>query len=142
MTCGWTGVCHPDFRKVPSSSYQNLHSAHFWLFFASFWITHPCLWKICRQKGPLFREFLPRNPSIWAAHTRTLNMLCTPPPRDLPAKRLIQYWFSPSEQVRKNHALPQDFAAMRKKDTFLFQEVHRRRNRGRALGTSTPKILQ
>ena len=24
MTYGWTGVCHPVFRKVPSSNYRNL----------------------------------------------------------------------------------------------------------------------
>ena len=28
---------------------------------------------------PLFREFNSQNPPIWAAHTRTNNMLCTPP---------------------------------------------------------------
>ena len=26
MTCGWTGVCRPVFRKVPSSNYRNLRS--------------------------------------------------------------------------------------------------------------------
>ena len=26
MTCGWTGVCRPVFRKVPSSNYRNLLS--------------------------------------------------------------------------------------------------------------------
>ena len=26
MTCGWTGVCRPVFRKVPSSDYRNLLS--------------------------------------------------------------------------------------------------------------------
>ena len=31
------------------------------------------------KKGPLSREFRSKNPPIWAAHTRALNMLCTPP---------------------------------------------------------------
>ena len=26
MTCGWTGVCRPVFRRVPSSNYRNLRS--------------------------------------------------------------------------------------------------------------------
>ena len=26
MTCGWTGVCRPVFRKVPSSNYRKLPS--------------------------------------------------------------------------------------------------------------------
>ena len=48
------------------------------------------------KKGPLFREFLAQNPPIWAAHTRTLNMLCYPPSGDsgevevFSAKRLEQ----------------------------------------------------
>ena len=32
------------------------------------------------KKGLLFREFWDQKLPIWAAHTRTLNMLCTPPP--------------------------------------------------------------
>ena len=52
----------------------------FLLFFANFWITHPCLWKICRKRDPCLENLGPKNPPIWAAHTRTLNMLCTPPP--------------------------------------------------------------
>ena len=51
----------------------------FWLFSANFWITHPCLWKICQKRDPCLQNFGPKNPPIWAAHTRTLNMLCTPP---------------------------------------------------------------
>ena len=97
MTCGWTGVCRPVFRKVPSSNYRNLRSYPlkevkppilmnfggkppiFLLFFANFWITQPCLRKICRKRDPCLENLGPKNPPIWAAHTRTLNMLCTPP---------------------------------------------------------------
>ena len=91
MTCGCTGVFRPVFRKVPSSNYRKLPSyplsdefwrktTHFLLFFANFLITHPCLWKICRKRDPSLENLGPKNPPIWAAHTRTLNMLCTPPP--------------------------------------------------------------
>ena len=55
-------------------------TTHFVLFFANFWITHPCLWKICRKRDPCLENLGPKNPPIWAAHTRTLNMLCTPLP--------------------------------------------------------------
>ena len=93
MTCGWTGVCRPAFRKAPSSNYRKLPS-------------YPLLWWFLAENHPfvaIFRQFLdnlpffygksaekgtvaclenlgPKNPPIWAAHTRTLNMLCTPPP--------------------------------------------------------------
>ena len=30
------------------------------------------------KRGPLFREFRLKIPPIWAARTRTLNILCTP----------------------------------------------------------------
>ena len=53
-------------------------TTHFLLFFANFWITHPCLWKMCRKRDPCLENLGPKNPPIWAAHT--LNMLCTPPP--------------------------------------------------------------
>ena len=32
------------------------------------------------KRDPCQGIFWPKNPPIWAAHTRTLNMLCTPPP--------------------------------------------------------------
>ena len=91
MTCGWTGVCRPVFRNVPlliTETCGHTHfydefwrkTTHFLLFFANFWMTHPCLRKICRKKDPFLENLGPKNPPIWAAHTRTLNMLCTPPP--------------------------------------------------------------
>ena len=55
-------------------------TTHSLLFFANFWITHPCLRKIYRKRDPCLENLGPKNPPIWAAHTRTLNMLCTPPP--------------------------------------------------------------
>ena len=98
MTCGWTGVCRPAFRKAPSSNYRKLPSyplydefwrktTHFLLFFANFRITYPCLWKICRKRDPCLENLGPKNPPIWAAHTRTLNMLCTPRGFHLPSER-------------------------------------------------------
>ena len=68
-TCGHTHFYDEFWRKT----------THFLLFFANFWITHPCLRKICRKRGPCLENLGPKNPPIWAAHTRTLNMLCTPP---------------------------------------------------------------
>ena len=53
---------------------------YFWLFFANFFITHPCLRKICRKRDPCLENFGPENPTIWVAHTCTLNMLCNPHP--------------------------------------------------------------
>ena len=67
-TCGHTHLDDEFWRKT----------THFLLFFANFWITHPCLWKICRKRDPCLENLGPKNPPIWAAHTRTLNMLCTP----------------------------------------------------------------
>ena len=91
MTCGWTGVCCPVSKRYPlliTESYRHAHfydefwrkTTHFLLFFTNFWITHPCLRKICRKRDPCLENLGPENPPIWAAHTRTLNILCTPPP--------------------------------------------------------------
>ena len=60
-------------------------TTHFLLFFANFLITHPCLWKICRKRDPCLGNLGPKNPPIWAAHTSTLNMLCTPPGPEIPS---------------------------------------------------------
>ena len=91
MTCGWMGVCRQIFRKEPSSNYRQLPSyllydefwqktTHFWKYFANFWKSHSCFKENLPKRGPLFREFRTKNPPIWAAHTRTLNILCYPPP--------------------------------------------------------------
>ena len=91
MTCGWTGSAARFSKRYPlliTESYRHTHfydefwrkTTHFLLFFTNFWITHPCLWKICRKRDPCLENLGPKNPPIWAAHTRTLNMLCTPPP--------------------------------------------------------------
>ena len=78
-TCGHAHFYDEFWRKT----------THFLLFFANFWIIHPRLWKICRKMDPCLENLGPKNPPIWAAHTRTLNqgapalpalnMLCTPP---------------------------------------------------------------
>ena len=47
-------------------------------FFCQFLDNPPLLKENLPKTGPLFREFGAQNPPIWAAHTRTLNMLCTP----------------------------------------------------------------
>ena len=99
ITCGWTGVCRrlsEKYSLLIAVACRHIHfhveslqkTTHFWLFFASLWITHPCLRKICRKRDPCLENFGPRNPPIWAAHTRTLNMLCSPTPEFSLCKRL------------------------------------------------------
>ena len=72
MTCGWTGV-----YRHPLLSTQTCCLA----IFRQFLDKPPIFMENLPKRGPLFREFCPQNPPIWAAHTRTLNMLCTPPSR-------------------------------------------------------------
>ena len=74
MTWGLTGVCRPALRKVLAENNP------FLAIFRQFLDNPPMFMKNLQKNGPLFREFFPKNPPIWAAHTRTLNMLCTPPP--------------------------------------------------------------
>ena len=78
MTCGWTGVCRPVFRKLPSSNYWQLPSYPllWWILAENYPFFAPCLRKICCKRDPRVENFGPRNPPIWAAHTSTLNMLC------------------------------------------------------------------
>ena len=52
MTCGWTGVCRPVFRKIPSSNYRSL-------------LSYPPLWRILAENHPfltIFRQFLENPP--------------------------------------------------------------------------------
>ena len=90
MTCGWTGVWRPVFRKVPLLITDSCRHTHFWdeiwwkathflRVFAKVLKTHPCLKKICRKRIPCLENFGPKNPPIWAAYTLTFNMLCYPP---------------------------------------------------------------
>ena len=72
-TCGHTRFYDEFWQKT----------THFLLFFANFWITHSCLWKICRKRDPCLENLGPNNQPIRVAHTRTFNMLCTPLPRGL-----------------------------------------------------------
>ena len=90
-TCWWTGVCRPVFRKQLSSNYRQLPSYPllWWILaenypflaiFCQFLENPPMFKENLPKRGPLFREFGPKNPPIWVVHTRTLNMLCYPPP--------------------------------------------------------------
>ena len=52
----------------------------FWSFLANFWITHPCLWNICRKRDPFLENFGSKT-HPYGRHIpvpSTLNMLCTP----------------------------------------------------------------
>ena len=78
------GICRPVLRNLPSSNYRHTHfydefwrkTTHSGLFPANFWTMFR---KNLPKRGPLFREFWTKKPSIWAVHTHTLNMLCYPP---------------------------------------------------------------
>ena len=48
MTCGWTGVCRPAFRKVPSSNYRKLPVS-----------VIPTLMMAFGGKSPIFGYFSP-----------------------------------------------------------------------------------
>ena len=95
MTCGWTGVCHPLFRKV---SYKLAiiptfltNFDPFLAIFRQFLDYPPMFMENLPKKGPLSGEFWPKNPSMWVAHTHTLNMLCNPPP---PPSRVLSNSFA------------------------------------------------
>ena len=90
------GVCRLVFRKLlyPLLIAESCRHTHFYdelwqktnsflTIFANFSKTHPCLRKICQKRDPCLENFGPKNPPIWVAHTRTLNMLCYYPPPDL-----------------------------------------------------------
>ena len=91
MTCGWTGSAARFSARYPlliTETCFHTHfydefwwkTAHFWPSFLNIWTIHPCLWKVCQKRDPFLENFGPKNPPIWAAHTRILNMLCYPPP--------------------------------------------------------------
>ena len=92
MTCGWTGVCRPGFRKVPSSNYRNLRSYPllWWIlaenhpFFAILrqFLDNPPLFKEnLPKKGPLFREFGAQKPTLMGGTYPYLQHVMYPPPR-------------------------------------------------------------
>ena len=57
-------------------------------YFRQFLVKPPLFKENLPKKGPLFREFGAQKPPIWVAHTRTLNILCTPPP---PGGRSVKF---------------------------------------------------
>ena len=92
MTCGWTGVCRPVFRKVPSSNYRNLRTypllwwnlAENHPFFAIFrqFLDNPPLFKEnLPKKGPLFREFGAQKPThMGGTYPYPQHVMYPPPP--------------------------------------------------------------
>ena len=99
MTCGWTGSAARFSERYPpliteicghTHFYDEFwqKTTHFLLFFANFWIIHPCLWKICRKMDPPLENLGPKNPPIWAAHTCTHVMYPPPPPGDEASSKL------------------------------------------------------
>ena len=92
MTCGWTGVCRPAFRKAPSSNYWKLLSypllwwilAENHLFFAIFrqFLDNPPLFmENLPKKGPLFREFGAQKPTHMGGTYPYPQHVMYPPPR-------------------------------------------------------------
>ena len=74
MTCGWTGVCRPVSRKLPSSNYRQLPSYPllWWILaenypfltiFCQFLENPPLFKENLPKKGPLFREFWTQKPT-------------------------------------------------------------------------------
>ena len=90
MTCGWMGVCHPVFRKLPSSNYDSCRHTHFYvdclrklpLFdnFLPIWKIHPCLRKICQKRDPCLEIFGPKTHQYGWHIPAPLNISCYPPP--------------------------------------------------------------
>ena len=68
-TCGHTHFYDEIWRKT----------THFLLFFVNFWITHPCLRKICRKRDPCLENLGPKNPPIWR-HIPVPSTCYVPPP--------------------------------------------------------------
>ena len=63
MTSGWTGVCHPVFRKVPTSNYRNLLSYPLAVIpNDGFWrkTAHFCYFSSILDKPSLFMKNLPK----------------------------------------------------------------------------------
>ena len=75
------------------------------LFFTNFWITHPCLWKICRKGDPCLENLGPKDPPIWAAHTRTVNMLCTLPPQGTYSRQCLSQYVEGHSMYRLHVSL-------------------------------------
>ena len=62
-------------------------------YFRQFLDNSPIFMENLPKKVPLFEEFWPKNPPIWAAHTRALNMLYThfmpPPPPGMSSRTIL-----------------------------------------------------
>ena len=72
MTWGWTGVCRPVFRKLPSSNYRRLSSypdfmmnfgGKLPIFDNDLLISGKPTKENLPKKGPLFREFWTQKPT-------------------------------------------------------------------------------
>ena len=97
MTCGWTGICRPVFRKVPSSNYRNLRSYPllWWTlaenhpFFAIFrqFLDNPPFKENLPKKGPLSREFGAQKPTHMGGTCPYPQHVMYPPPRDCVRRR-------------------------------------------------------
>ena len=92
MTCGWTGVCRPVFKKLPSSNYRQLPSYPLlWWLLAE---NYPFLTIFCQsiekppmfkenllKKGPLFREFWTQKPThMGGTYPYPQHVMLPPPP--------------------------------------------------------------
>ena len=75
--------CCWDFTNPPTYNQQGLHTDPIlWLIVSlTYPMSHPPIWEIWWKWHPCCLENLTaKNPPIWEAHTRTNNVLCTPPP--------------------------------------------------------------
>ena len=53
------------------------------LFFANFWITHPCLWKICRKRDPCLENLGTQKPAHMGGTYPYPQHVMYPPPVQL-----------------------------------------------------------
>ena len=66
-------------RPIFGYSFLAIHFGYSFLAIFRQFLDSPSMFmKNLPKNGPMFRELWPKNPPIWAANTRTLNILCTP----------------------------------------------------------------
>ena len=88
MTCGWMGVYRPvseatlfllpTVAVIPTFMMNFGGKLPILTIFSQFLENPPMFKENVPKSDPCFENYGPKNPSIWAARTRTLNMLCHP----------------------------------------------------------------
>ena len=104
MTYGWTGVCRPVFKKVPSSNYRKLPSCPllwwilaenhpFFAIFHQFLDNPPLFMENLPKKGPLFREFWAQKPThMGGTYPYPQHVMYPPPPGSAVCIGSVDLW--------------------------------------------------